>query len=194
MIRDALKLLARKSSAIHRLLYIYGYGTRVPVGLVLLNWLTQRIFGVNRNCSYSVHYTSTVRSPEKLILEEPGIGTIQSLMVSGGCYIQAGHGITVGNGTIWSSNVVIISANHDMSREDKGWVSEPTPVVIGRDCWIGANAIILPGVSLGDRTVVGAGAVVTRSFPDGYITLVGNPARPLPQGRALNATAVSAPP
>ena len=53
------------------------------------------------------------------------------------------------------------------------------PVRIGRGCFIGARAILLKGVTLGDRAIVGAGAVVTRDVPAGHIA-VGNPARILP--------------
>ena len=50
------------------------------------------------------------------------------------------------------------------------------PVTIGSDVWIGGGAIILPGVSIGDRSVVGAGSVVTRSIPAGVLA-AGNPCR-----------------
>lgn len=49
--------------------------------------------------------------------------------------------------------------------------------MIGRNCWIGMNAVILPGVKLGDYTIVGAGAVVTHSFPEGYCVIGGVPAK-----------------
>lgn len=51
--------------------------------------------------------------------------------------------------------------------------AEGKPVRIGRKCWIGMNAVILPGVTLGDHTVVGAGAVVSRSFPEGHCIVAG---------------------
>jgi acetyltransferase-like isoleucine patch superfamily enzyme len=50
-------------------------------------------------------------------------------------------------------------------------------VVIGNKCWIGMNAMILPGVHLGDNTIVGAGSVVTKSFPEGNVVIAGNPAK-----------------
>ena len=50
------------------------------------------------------------------------------------------------------------------------------PIRIGNKCWIGANAIVLPGVSLGDHVIVGAGAIVTKSFPSNC-TIAGVPAR-----------------
>lgn len=50
-------------------------------------------------------------------------------------------------------------------------------IVIGDHCFIGAKSILLPGVVLGERTIVGAGSVVTRSFPQGNVVIAGNPAR-----------------
>lgn len=52
-------------------------------------------------------------------------------------------------------------------------------IKIGNSCFIGLNSIILPGVELGDRTIVGAGSVVTKSFPEGNVVICGNPARPI---------------
>jgi len=48
---------------------------------------------------------------------------------------------------------------------------------LGERCWIGMNSIILPGVRLGDGTIVGAGSVVTHSFPGGQVMIAGNPAK-----------------
>jgi acetyltransferase-like isoleucine patch superfamily enzyme len=93
-----------------------------------------------------------------------------------GCYIQAINGIEIGEGCEFGPGVGLISANHDPA--DLGRQLPSPPIRIGDHCWLGMNAIILPGVHLGPHTVVGAGAIVTRSYPDGHVTLVGNPARP----------------
>ena len=93
-----------------------------------------------------------------------------------GCFFQAVGKIKIGKGTWLGPNVGILTTNHDyLGNLDKN--IEPRPVTIGERCYIGMNSIILPGVVLGDRTVVGAGSVVTHSFPDGYCVLVGNPAQ-----------------
>ena len=67
---------------------------------------------------------------------------------------------------------------HDDSPKIRGERTKVARTVIGNGCFIGCNAIILAGVTLGDYTIVGAGAVVTKSFP-AYSILVGNPARKL---------------
>ncbi|MCB0275013.1 MAG: hypothetical protein KDI06_09385 [Calditrichaeota bacterium] len=54
---------------------------------------------------------------------------------------------------------------------------EAEPIEIGDNCWLGANSIILPAVRLGQHTVVAAGSVVTKSFPEGDVVIGGNPAR-----------------
>jgi acetyltransferase-like isoleucine patch superfamily enzyme len=92
-----------------------------------------------------------------------------------GCYIQALNGITFGESVFIGPGVKIISANHSL---DDLTAHDPTPpIVIEDNCWIGANAVVLPGVHLGVGTIVGAGAVVTKSFAAGHCVIAGNPAR-----------------
>jgi acetyltransferase-like isoleucine patch superfamily enzyme len=92
-----------------------------------------------------------------------------------GCYIQAINGVHIGDYTQIAANVGLISSNHDIKDNRKHLPAGP--IKIGRYCWIGMNAVILPEVTLGDFTIVGAGTVVTKSFPEGYCVIAGNPAR-----------------
>jgi len=85
--------------------------------------------------------------------------------------------ITIGKNCYIARNVGIFTANHLWHDLDKMTPGED--VVIGDYCWIGMNVVILPGVILGPHTVVGAGAVVTKSFVDGNCVIGGNPARRL---------------
>ena len=85
--------------------------------------------------------------------------------------------IYVGDHTMIGPNVIIATGGHPVLPElrEQGYQYN-MPVHIGRNCWIGAGAIILPGVTIGDNTVVGAGSVVTKDLPANVVA-VGNPCR-----------------
>ncbi|MCM1335513.1 MAG: sugar O-acetyltransferase [Bacteroides sp.] len=87
--------------------------------------------------------------------------------------------IYVGDYTMIGPNVTIATAGHPILPElrEKNYQYN-MPVRIGESCWIGAGAVILPGVTIGDETVVGAGSVVTKDLPSGVVA-VGNPCRVL---------------
>lgn len=87
-------------------------------------------------------------------------------------------GVEIGDGTLIGPGVKIISYQHrfDGHRPIREQGSDAKPVRIGRDVWIGANAVILAGISVGDGVVVGAGAVVTRDVP-AWSVVTGVPAR-----------------
>ena len=78
-----------------------------------------------------------------------------------GCKFQDQGGIFIGDGALIGHNVVLATLNHAQSPADRGTML-PAPIRIGRDVWIGANAVVLPGVTIGDGAIVAAGAVVTR--------------------------------
>ena len=90
-----------------------------------------------------------------------------------------GTHIYVGDYTMIGPNVTIATAGHPILPElrEKGYQYN-VPVRIGRNCWIGAGAILLPGVTVGDNTVIGAGSVVTKDIPANVVA-VGNPCRVL---------------
>jgi len=83
-------------------------------------------------------------------------------------HIRASGGITIGDGVLIASHVVITSRAHPVELPRYG-VAEDSPVVIEDDVWIGAGAIVLPGVTIGRGAIVGAGAVVTRAVAPGTI-------------------------
>lgn len=87
--------------------------------------------------------------------------------------------IYVGDGTMFGPNVTIATAGHpiDARLRAKG-LQYNMPVHIGRNCWLGAGVIVLPGVRVGDNSVIGAGSVVTRDIPANVVA-VGNPCRVL---------------
>lgn len=93
-----------------------------------------------------------------------------------GCYFQNYHAKIVIGSDVWiAQNVGLITENHNPLNPEEHLPAKE--IVIGDGCWIGMNAVILPGVVLGPHTVVGAGSIVTHSFPEGYCIIVGNPAK-----------------
>ena len=87
--------------------------------------------------------------------------------------------IYVGDGTMFAPNVVVATAAHPIDPTlRKGAYQFNLTVRIGENCWIGAGAVILPGVTIGDNSVIGAGSVVTKDIPPNVVA-VGNPCRVL---------------
>jgi maltose O-acetyltransferase len=85
--------------------------------------------------------------------------------------------VTIGDMTQIGPGVQILAADHPRDPEErKAGLELGKPVHIGRNVWIGAGALILPGITVGDDVIIGAGSVVTRDVPAGA-TVVGNPAR-----------------
>jgi len=151
-----------------------GYPAGVGVSVWLVNVLFQRLARIDADCRYSKHFSTRVLHPAGLVVENDCVKVRTSLAVSGGCYINCADGLWIGQGTIWAPNVAIVSQTHDINDFDK---APPTKGIrIGRDCWIGFGAVLLPGITLGDRTIVGANAVVRRSIPEGGVVIAGMPA------------------
>lgn len=148
-------------------------------------WFKQKVlnWGGNRRAYWPVHWTSKVYDVENIVV---GVDACPGIM--NGCYIQGKGKITIGDYTQIAPNVVIVSANHDLYDSRRHVLA---PVVIGKYCWIGAGAKIMPGVHLGDWTIVAAGAVVTKSFPDGHAVIGGVPAtliKPLEKEKCIPFT------
>ena len=87
--------------------------------------------------------------------------------------------IRVGDGVMFGPNVTLITANHpiDPKTRSKGW-QYAKPIIIKNNVWIGAGAMILPGVTIGENSVIGAGSIVTKDIPPNVVA-VGNPCRVL---------------
>jgi maltose O-acetyltransferase len=96
-----------------------------------------------------------------------------------GCVLLDVCEIRIGDRTQIGPQVQLLAADHprEAQTRDAG-LETGAPVTVGRNCWIGGGALLLPGVSVGDDAIVGAGSVVTRDVPAGA-TVAGNPARAL---------------
>ncbi|WP_336515205.1 acyltransferase [Pollutibacter soli] len=134
-------------------------------------WFVQKVLNIggNKLAYWPVHWTSTVHDPEHII-----VGVDSYPGYNGGAYITGIGGIYIGNYCIFAKNIVMVTANHS-NYDYRERVIEP--IHMGDYCWMGAGSKIMPGVSVGDHTIIAAGAVVTKSFPEGYCILAGIPAR-----------------
>lgn len=135
------------------------------------DWWACLVTGSNSTVPWPVSSSNIVAGWQNIEFDPDDLYNFQGK----GCYFQGQSKITIGKGTYIANNVGIITANHDIADPSRHMVAEH--VKIGEHCWIGMNAMILPGVELGPHTTVGGGAIVTRSFPDGYCVIAGNPAR-----------------
>lgn len=99
----------------------------------------------------------------------------KDVFLNSGCCFQDQGGITLGDGVFIGHNVVLATLNHDFAPEKRS-TTIPAPISIGKNVWIGANAVVVPGVVIGDNAVIAAGAVVTGDVPANAV-VGGVPAR-----------------
>ena len=159
-------------------------GPDMPLTHVLLhsrklgNWLCHNKFGSFaegaefRAGAYAVN-TDRIHIGKKVVIRP---GTMLFASQNGNIARQ----ITIGDYALIGAGVHIYVSNHCFNDPTTAIYhqghDEVKPVSLGEGCWIGANAILLPGVQIGKNAVVGAGSVVTRNVPD-YAVYAGNPAR-----------------
>jgi acetyltransferase-like isoleucine patch superfamily enzyme len=97
------------------------------------------------------------------------------IFINSGCKFQDQGGVVIGDDSLIGHNAVLATLNHDISPNRRADM-HPQRIVIGRNVWIDSNATILPGVTIGDNSVVAAAAVVTKDVPANSV-VVGSPAR-----------------
>lgn len=160
-----------------KLFFYYSIISRLPHSRYSkgLNWI--RLF--------YIHKVLAISKGGKHFIFEPKvyIGDGQNVIIGENCQINENvflQGVQIGDNVMIAANVSIISNMHKHDRTDipmimQGKIKHKT-VVIGNDVWIGRNAIILPGIRIGDGAIVGAGAVVTKNVPE-YCIVAGVPAR-----------------
>ena len=99
----------------------------------------------------------------------------KNVFINSCCCFQDQGGIEIGDGCLIGHQVVIATLNHDL-RPEKRASMFPKRVVLGKNVWVGARAVILPGVTIGDNAVIAAGAVVSKDVPANTV-VAGVPAR-----------------
>lgn len=149
---------------------LLGIPKGISFSLFITDFIFRKILCQNRNVTWIIHHTSTIHSPQN-IKRGKNVYPGDSPCV----YINALNGIEIGDNTNIGPHVGLISTNHNFI--DNNIQENAEPIIIGKHCWIGKGATILPNVELGDFTIVGAGAVVTKKFKNGYCIIAGNPAK-----------------
>ncbi len=85
--------------------------------------------------------------------------------------------VTIGSRTLFGPNVQIYTATHPMDHQERASGLEyAKPIIIGEDVWVGGSVVVCPGVTIGDRSIIGAGSVVTKDIPADVVA-AGNPCR-----------------
>ncbi len=99
----------------------------------------------------------------------------KNVFINSCCNFQDHGGITIGDGALIGHKVTLATINHGFAPEKRHW-NYMAPITIGKNVWIGSNAMVLPGVAIGDNAIVAAGAVVTKDVaPD--VIVAGTPAK-----------------
>jgi serine acetyltransferase len=171
-----------------------GYATRVGTNFhtgVYVHWIMgdgSIVVGddsrIDGKCNIMFAWSAQAR-PEFVVGNRTHIGHE--------CSFTIARSIRIGDDCLFASNVrVMDSSAHPVDPERRRRGERPSPddvrpVVIGNNVWVGAGAMILPGVSIGDGSVIGAGSVVTRDVPAGVVA-AGAPARVIRSAHEADAT------
>ena len=99
----------------------------------------------------------------------------KNVFINACCKFQDQGGIRIGDNCLIGHNVTLATLNHDFNPDNRTAIY-PKPVRIGNNVWIGSDSTILPGITIGDGAIIGAGSVVTKDVPANTI-VAGNPAR-----------------
>lgn len=148
----------------------------IGIGVVIISIFFKYIFFINRKSNIIFNYTSRVSYPENIKIngDMKSKNALNSFLASNSCYFQAKNGIEIDCSVLIGPGVKIISANH--SKQNLNYFDKTNPIKICKNVWIGSSVVILPGVSIGENTIIGAGSVVTKSIPSNCIA-IGNPCR-----------------
>lgn len=138
---------------------------------IVNNYKMCKKYNINQTVPWPVSSQIRIINPSNIIFDPDDLNNFQGF----GNYFQAIGKITIGRGTYIAPNVGLITSNHNLEDLDKH--DPPKPIYLGEKCWIGMNSMILPGVTLGPHTIVGAGSVVIDSFEKGNCVIAGNPAK-----------------
>lgn len=135
--------------------------------------------GGEKNSKIIIGNNSRIRRNVYISATQGEIDIGSHVLIAHNCWIAGRGKIIIGNNTLIGPNVVIASSNHDLSKVDIPLMDVPEipgTIIIGSNCWIGANSTIVPDVTIGDDCVIAAGSVVIDDVASG-VRVAGNPAK-----------------
>ena len=146
----------------------------------------QLCFKINHTMPYTEEYDALIKElfmdnigensrmmPSVTVVRGNNVKIGKNVVVMNNALFMAAGGITIEDDVMVAANVQLISNNHDLYDHQ---ILTCKPVRLKRNCWIGAGATILPGITVGENAVVAAGAIVTKDVEDNTV-VGGNPAR-----------------
>ncbi|MBQ9254165.1 MAG: galactoside O-acetyltransferase [Bacteroidales bacterium] len=146
----------------------------------------QLCFKINHTMPYTEEYNSLISElfsqgigensrimPPITVVRAKNVKIGKNVVIMNNCLMMSAGGITIEDNVLVVANCQIISNNHDLAEHQ---IITCKPVHLKKNCWVGAGASILPGVTIGENSVIGAGSVVTKDVPDNCIA-VGSPAK-----------------
>ena len=138
------------------------HGGRLIVGGSLIKEKCADI-EIDKESSVRIDGSVTLRSGSLLAgRKQARIVVKGSIFINRNCYIVAHEGITIGNGVTIGPSCCIVDHDHDTSNKGK---MVTAPISIGDNVWIGANCVVLKGISIGKGAIIGAGSIVTKDVP-----------------------------
>jgi len=188
--------MIKKFKKIARLLKRYGFILFLKNKINQLRWHFPNAY-INNNISLKYEYRNQISIGDYSVISDFVTITIANdpnnnldnskLIIGSHTYIgefnniRAGGGfIRIGNNCSISQHITIVASNHAYEKDklikEQCWSTDNNFVIIEDDVWIGANSVVLPGVSIGRGAVIGAGSVVTKDIP-AYAIAVGNPSK-----------------
>jgi maltose O-acetyltransferase len=129
-------------------------------------WRFYRAVSRFASCGDDVHiqFPAYFADPDRIALGS-------NVAIAAFVHVWGSGGVTIGNRVLIASHVAISSVTHDHRMATMYGASRCAPVVIEDDVWVGAHAVVLPGLTIGRGAVIGAGSVVTKSVPANAIVM-----------------------
>lgn len=129
-----------------------------------------KLLGVNaiNNCNFFMAFPTVIGDYSNLYMHE-------NSRINQCCFILARNKIEIGENTGIAYGVTLLTGADPRNELNRLYKPNNSPIIIGKNCWIGAKSLILPGCTIGDYSIVAAGSVVTKDVPSGVL-VAGNPA------------------